>query len=57
MRTEIADWLAEKLRKPVKHRAAAIEAPPGLEDTSGDADWNLKMFEFLSMPLKDLYNS
>ena len=41
----------------MKHRAAAIEAPPGWEDTSGDDDWNPEILMFLSMLLEDLNNS
>ena len=58
MRAEIADWLAEELRKLAKQRAAVLgpvaEASQELEATGGDAEWDPEAFKFMNMPLDDL---
>ena len=58
MRAEIADWLAEELRKPAKQRAAAIGPAAGASqewETPGeDGDWDSETLKFMNMPLDEL---
>ena len=53
IRAEIADWLAEELRKAPRPRVAAIGQANEPEQPATDADWEKDIQEYLELPLEE----
>ena len=54
MLAEIADWLAEELRKAPRPRAAAVGQAAGAKEPGANVKWEPDASDFLDMPLEDL---